>query len=225
MSYDHKGDYGKTQLGRKINVPKTHPIFICLSKIDSLHSHLGVTIECIRHDKTYIQSVIFLVFVCANIIPYYTIKLFALLILGVVLFGQYYQIKIQNETIDNLRKQCIIMIRIGAVLSTSGVRSFISDTQFLDSGIEFYVKNTPKLKNFIFRTGSITSSEMHRTCTFAREVELVLWKYSENEQCRLIIKDDILQYINRLSLYLYHMSRYYNYQLGYGDEIIDRFTN
>lgn len=223
MSYQHHGDRGKSQLG-KVMVPKNHPMFIILGQVDMLNAHLSHSIDLIQYDRTQANIIVVILFVFSFMLPWYTLMVMTLLMLLLLIYGQYLQSKVQQDTVMKLKRHCAIMIRLGGILSLSEGSSFYdfrSEVLGLDLEIHNLTTKTPKLKNFIYLHGGLPVSQLHITRTTCRYLELNMWGFKLSaDPIADIVSDNMIAYINRLSLYLYHLTRYYNFHLHYGDQIV-----
>jgi ATP:cob(I)alamin adenosyltransferase len=218
--YRHTGDSGKSQLGNR-HFPKSHTLFTIVGQVDLLHSHLGHTIDLIQYDRNAANVVVILLFLLCFLLPYYSVKILGFFLLCLVVYGQTLQSKNQHEVIEKLKRQCAKMIRLGSILSMNGYYNFSSEIDYLDMEIEYLVKNTPPLRAFIYLFGGMPVSQMHIARSVCRQLELMMWIYKEgNDPYRDTVRSEVLVYVNRLSLYLYHLSRYYNYRLHLGDVLV-----
>ncbi len=80
------------------------------------------------------------------------------------------------------------------------------DVKFLEKRINEYMLELPELKNFILPCQSETSAVLDKCRVHVRSLELVLWKYTEDNQIENEY-EDMLIYINRLSSYFFTISR------------------
>ncbi|MDD4703732.1 MAG: cob(I)yrinic acid a,c-diamide adenosyltransferase, partial [Bacteroidales bacterium] len=83
-------------------------------------------------------------------------------------------------------------------------KDFQIDIKDLEERIDTMEQKLPKLKNFILPTGYYISSHTHVARTICRRAERLLSKLN-NEQ---FVSEKSLIYINRLSDYLFCLSRY-----------------
>ena len=92
-------------------------------------------------------------------------------------------------------------------------KDLITETEKLIDKLDSKI---PKLKNFILPGGSLVSSYTHVARTVCRRVErkLVEFKYSDQQ-----IPENSLEFLNRLSDFLFVMARYCNLESGV-EEII-----
>jgi cob(I)alamin adenosyltransferase len=84
------------------------------------------------------------------------------------------------------------------------------NVQFLEERIDKMSGDLPKLKNFIYYTGSQNSMLAHQIRAKARSVERAAVRVFENDEFEPII----LVYLNRLSDYFYTLARYLNIKSG-----------
>ncbi len=90
------------------------------------------------------------------------------------------------------------------------------DISKLEIDIDNMTLSLPKLKNFIYYTGTYTAMLCHEVRAKVRSVERMVVKLFETEQ----IDNLILIYLNRLSDYFYTLARYINFINNYEEEII-----
>lgn len=79
----------------------------------------------------------------------------------------------------------------------------------LEKEIKVYQKNLPILKSFIIPGGSTESSFIHVARSLTRRVERKVYQYLKTEKT---IDKNVLVYLNRLSLFLFILARFLNYQ-------------
>lgn len=115
--------------------------------------------------------------------------------------------KIQNE-----------LFNIGSLLATEKDEVFkmlplITEAQieFLEKQIDSLTVELPELRNFILPAGHIVASHLHVSRTCCRR--------SERRSAEIAMKDDryslTLQYLNRLSDYLFVAARWANLKMGF----------
>lgn len=111
------------------------------------------------------------------------------------------------------------LFQLGSELATprgkdSGIHLISEkETKTLESSIDVMEKKLAPLKTFILPGGSPSASYLHLARTIARraERELVVLNRQEN------IRAEILQYINRLSDYLFVAARFCNHEAKIAD--------
>jgi cob(I)alamin adenosyltransferase len=117
--------------------------------------------------------------------------------------------KIQNE-----------LFNIGSLLATEKEEVFKmlpliteAQIQFLEKQIDDLTVQLPELRNFILPAGHIVSSHLHVSRTACRR--------AERRSAEIAMKDDryllTLQYLNRLSDYLFVAARWANLQMGFNE--------
>jgi cob(I)alamin adenosyltransferase len=117
--------------------------------------------------------------------------------------------KIQNE-----------LFNIGSLLATEKDETFkmlplITEAQieFLEKQIDQLTTELPELRNFILPAGHIVASHLHVSRTSCRR--------SERRSAEIAMKDDryslTLQYLNRLSDYLFVAARWANLKMGFNE--------
>ena len=116
--------------------------------------------------------------------------------------------KIQNQ-----------LFNVGSVLATDpGTKTPVappSDDSIasLESEIDNMNQALPPLQNFILPGGHPLISQCHIARTVCRRAERRIVALRESEQ----VSDSIIIYLNRLSDYLFILSRYYSKTLGVGE--------
>lgn len=121
--------------------------------------------------------------------------------------------KIQNELIIIQKKLMII----GTQLSNDSIKSLnfkfekinIKDVSNLESMIDIMTDSLPDLKNFIIPGGNEIVSNTHLTRCVCRRAERCITELNEYSK----IDSVIIFYINRLSDYLFTLSRKLSYDL------------
>lgn len=88
------------------------------------------------------------------------------------------------------------------------------DVQFLESSIDRMQGKLPALKNFILPGGSKASSFLQLSRTICRSLERKMVNALENKETISALS---LQYINRLSDYIFVAARYANFEEGVQD--------
>lgn len=80
-----------------------------------------------------------------------------------------------------------------------------SDITFLEKRIDAMTAALPPMKNFILPGGNVTVSSIHITrCVCRRAERLVV----NMQQHKLFVDERVIQYLNRLSDYLFTLARY-----------------
>ena len=121
--------------------------------------------------------------------------------------------KIQNELITIQKKLMII----GTQLSNDSIKSLnfkfekinIKDVSNLENMIDIMTDSLPDLKNFIIPGGNEIISNTHLTRCVCRRAERCITELNEYSK----IDSVIIFYINRLSDYLFTLSRKLSYDL------------
>ena len=109
------------------------------------------------------------------------------------------------------------LLNIGAEISIpNSEKKFLNDDRiiYLDNEIKSINKELPPLKEFILPGGSDLCSRVHMARSICRRAERDLVTLNNKEQ----ISPKILQYINRLSDYLFVLARLLS-RISDGDEI------
>jgi cob(I)alamin adenosyltransferase len=86
-----------------------------------------------------------------------------------------------------------------------------SDIQLLEAKIDEMTAQLPPMKSFILPGGHVTVSSIHICRTVCRRAERLLVAMKEHE---LFVEPKVLQYLNRLSDYLFTLARYAAQKLG-----------
>jgi len=89
------------------------------------------------------------------------------------------------------------------------------DVLLLEKEIDEWQTQLPQLKNFLLPGGSIASSNLQYSRALCRRVERKIVAYSETN----IVDELILKYINRLSDWLYTLSRFLDKDQKTSEEI------
>lgn len=85
------------------------------------------------------------------------------------------------------------------------------DIEFLESRIDAMTAELPPMKNFILPGGHVTVSSLHITRCVCRRAERLAVNM---QQHGWFVEDKIIQYLNRLSDYLFTAARYVARELG-----------
>jgi cob(I)alamin adenosyltransferase len=110
---------------------------------------------------------------------------------------------------------------IGSYLATDELKSDLKkhltckndDITLLEKEIDRMQEILPPLNHFILPGGSVFSGYAHVTRTVCRRAERRIVELSET----ITVENNILIFINRLSDYLFVLSRYINHQAGISD--------
>lgn len=86
-----------------------------------------------------------------------------------------------------------------------------SDIEFLEKRIDAMTAELPPMKNFILPGGHVTVSSIHITRCVCRRAERLAVNMQQNG---LFVDEKIIQYLNRLSDYLFTLARYIGQKLG-----------
>ena len=85
------------------------------------------------------------------------------------------------------------------------------DTEFLEKKIDSMTAQLPLMKSFILPGGHVTVSSIHITRCVCRRAERLTVNMREHE---LFVDEKIIQYLNRLSDYLFTLARFAAQKLG-----------
>ena len=126
--------------------------------------------------------------------------------------------KLFHDLIDDLENIQHELFDCGGDLATVSKRRQLKVTEehvvYLEKKIDAYTEETPHLERFILPGGSKQAATLHIARTIARRAErsvVTLMKQDEN------VPAVILQYLNRLSDYLFAAARVVNYRLNIPD--------
>lgn len=108
------------------------------------------------------------------------------------------------------------LFSIGSYLSSEN-DSFISklDVGKLETQIDEWTAELPPLRNFILPGGAVAAAHTHTARSIARRTERVLVALHKEHAVSLVV----LQYLNRLSDWLFTLARYINLQMGAGETL------
>lgn len=93
---------------------------------------------------------------------------------------------------------------------TDSLECSVDDIKRLENAIDSYETNLPELKNFVLPGGSQLNGFCHVARTVCRRAERKIVELSENEN----VHQNIIQFINRLSDFLFVLSRKVAYDNG-----------
>lgn len=86
-----------------------------------------------------------------------------------------------------------------------------NDIEFLEKRIDAMTAELPPMKNFILPGGHVAVSSIHITRCVCRRAERLAVNMQEHE---LFIDEKVIQYLNRLSDYLFTLARFVAQKLG-----------
>lgn len=190
MVYTKKGDGGTTSLVGGARVSKCHPRVEAYGTVDELNSHIGLLAEMIlqKINSGEIQS---------------------------TEAEQFATLHSQLKTIQNN----LFVIQSLLASENDDIRSRMpqissSDTEELEHWIDNMEKLLPPMKGFVIAGGSMMSAQAHVCRTVCRRAERCIVFLDEKEPVDDVVKKNI----NRLSDYLFVISRFIN-KLDNKDEI------
>ena len=98
--------------------------------------------------------------------------------------------------------------------SQNVVRMGAEAIEWLEAKIDFMTAGLPELKAFILPGGSAVAAQLHVARTVCRRAERNAVRLGQTEP----IGDFVVQYLNRLSDFLFMLARWENHQVGISDE-------
>jgi len=107
------------------------------------------------------------------------------------------------------------LLTIGSILAGSGLKFSKAKTTKLEKMIDKWDVKLPKLSNFILPGGNNLGAQLHVCRSATRRAEREVTALSEVE----VILDSIKTYINRLSDFMFQLSRYVNQEARIKEEI------
>lgn len=107
------------------------------------------------------------------------------------------------------------LFTIGSILAGSNLRFFKTKTKRFEKAIDEIEGRLPPLKNFILPGGSKLASYFQYARSLARRAEREVVALNEVSP----VKPQILEYLNRLSDYLFMLARDANYRAGVKEEV------
>lgn len=121
-----------------------------------------------------------------------------------------------NDIREIYQKLFKISTIIADVNNNFNYRITDEDIKKLENNIDTMQEQLPKLKNFIYYTGTNIAMKTHLIRSKVRSVERTLVRLYEKEE----IDTNILIYFNRLSDYFYTLARYLNVINGIEEDIL-----
>lgn len=107
------------------------------------------------------------------------------------------------------------LFMIGAILAGTRLRFFKTKTRRLEREIDEMESNLPPLANFVLPGGSKGASLLFVARSIVRRAERAVVSLSQKES----VKPQIIQYLNRLSDYLFILARVVNRESGVRETI------
>jgi len=191
--YTRQGDGGATTLYNKSNVQKTDTVFDALGDIDELNCKIG-TVRCYLEKA----SVSFAAPDSSdsedeNIDPYDEMDA---------------QLReIQSRLIDLASSVATLRTSVNDT-STRAQRTSFDDAHVttIEMWIDALEIQLPKLSTFILPSGGLRACSFHEARVTCRRAERSVWEF--NNQNDRSVEPAVLQYMNRLSDYLFTCARY-----------------
>lgn len=126
----------------------------------------------------------------------------------------------EDHLIETLAEIQNRLFTAGSILATAPNSGFIipgleaADVQFLEQAIDRMDEKLPELKNFVLPGASSEGAHAHVARCVCRRAERLVVYLNEDEE----IDPLIIQYLNRLSDYLFTLARFLDFLMG-GREI------
>lgn len=122
---------------------------------------------------------------------------------------------------DEMRRIQTNLLSIGSGLAGSGVKMKEDEVVQLEELIDRLEKDLPKLRNFIYPTGTGAAAYLQVARAVARraEREVVGYQLSGEGLANDGVNKNLLKYLNRLSDALFTMARWMNWKLGGKEEV------
>ncbi len=115
------------------------------------------------------------------------------------------QLAVMEKVLKDIQNNLMV---IGAVLAGSkGVKISAAETEKLERLIDNLSNDLPKLDNFIYPGGILSSAHLHIARTVSRRVEREVVALAQANK-------HVLTYLNRLSDALFTIARWINWKLG-----------
>ncbi|TFB13875.1 cob(I)yrinic acid a,c-diamide adenosyltransferase [Filobacillus milosensis] len=123
----------------------------------------------------------------------------------------------KTSVIDALHKVQTVLFHVGAELATPNGKEVMwklkkEHIDFLEQQIDEWDQSLPELKNFILPSGHPAAASLHVSRTIVRRAERMAVAIEDFEN------EFVLQYLNRLSDFLFVAARYVNKELD-GEEL------
>lgn len=178
MIYTKTGDNGTTSLVGGTRVPKYDLRVECYGTLDELNCNLGLVRDLIIKRERKLGK--------SNIEVMNDLNVIELLSIINTLFNAQAIVACEKDDV----KKVIPLVRD-------------EDIEMLEKRIDQLEKELPPMKNFILPTGYYISSHINISRTVCRRAERLLCKLNDEKG----VDENVLKYINRLSDYLFILSR------------------
>lgn len=124
-----------------------------------------------------------------------------------------------ESTRDELREVQDRLFTIGSSLATDADKEskmklpdlHLADIEFLEGRIDFMTGQLPPMKSFILPGGHVVVSSLHVARCVCRRAERLAVNMQQHD---LFVDEKVIQYLNRLSDYLFTLARYAAHLLG-----------
>lgn len=123
-----------------------------------------------------------------------------------------------KEIKKQLKEIQINIFTINSILAGAKLKFSSTQTKFLEREIDKITKDLPLLTNFVIPSGSHLSVHLQYARALARRAERRVVALNEISP----VSKNILMYVNRLSDFLFTLSRKANYDIGASEEIWKR---
>jgi len=123
-----------------------------------------------------------------------------------------------KEMKDFLKKVQLNIFTVNSILAGAKLNFSLKETKILEKEIDKITSKLPKLTNFVIPSGSNLSVNLQYARALARRAERTVVSLNEIQK----VSPNILKYINRLSDFLFTLSRKANYDLQISEEIWKR---
>jgi cob(I)alamin adenosyltransferase len=117
--------------------------------------------------------------------------------------------------IDKLTQIQTRLLTIGSLTAGANLPFSLSFTKTLEKQIDEIEGKLPVLANFVIPGGSLTAAHLQYARSLARRAERRMVALSVSQK----VKPEVLQFLNRLSDYLFMLAREANANMGIPDEL------
>lgn len=125
-------------------------------------------------------------------------------------FLGYVSTKADKDTLKKIRNIQVSLFTIGSILAKAKIRFGLAKTKALEKEIDEIEGKLPPLANFILVGGNEVAAGLQFCRSLTRRAERAIIVVNEIEK----VKPEIMTFINRLSDYLFMLSRKVNFDSG-----------